>query len=80
MPRRANNVQKDYISTRVDDLDRWREVLQDWRAEGYSPTSVKSMLDVYENGWRDEGSGGGGPTSGAPTPIFDDPSRSTVVW
>jgi len=79
MPRRANNVQKDYISTRVDDLDWWREVLQDWRAEGYSPTSVKSMLDVYENGWRDEGSGGGSPPGG-PTPIFDDPSRSTEIW
>jgi len=56
MPRRANNVQKDYISTRVEDLDRWREVLRDWRAEGYSPKSVKKMLDVYENGWRNESS------------------------
>ena len=56
MPRRANNVQKDYISTRVEDLGRWREVLRDWRAEGYSPKSVKKMLDVYENGWRNENS------------------------
>ena len=56
MPRRANNVQKDYISTQVEDLDRWREVLRDWRAEGYSPKSVKKMLDVYENGWRNESS------------------------
>jgi len=80
MPRRANNVQKDYISTRVDDLDRWREVLQDWRAEGYSPTSVKSMLDVYENGWRDEGSGGDSSSGSKPVPIFDDPNRSTEIW
>jgi len=52
--RRANNVQKDYIATRVEDLDWWREVVKDWIASDYNAGNVKGMLDVYENGWRDD--------------------------
>jgi hypothetical protein len=48
MPRRPNNVQKNLMRQKVEDCDRWRSVLLDWRGNGWSPKSVTKMIDRYE--------------------------------
>lgn len=84
---RPNARQKEEIQARVDDLDLWREVLKWWRLNGYSAKSIGRMLDKYrqtdspEDLYGHSGDGRSGSSSGTEqVPIFDDPSRSTVVW
>jgi biotin operon repressor len=83
---RPNARQKEEVQARVDDLDVWREVLKWWRLNGYSAKSIGRMLDKYrqtdspEDLYPRSGDGRSGSPPGGPTPIFDDPSRSTVVW
>mgnify|MGYP000403215667 CR=1 FL=1 len=54
MPRRASNFQQDKIAQTVDDVDRWRDVVEEWRLADYNPGNLRGMLDVYENGWDDD--------------------------
>ena len=84
---RPNVRQKEEIQARVDDLDLWREVLKWWSLNGYTAKSIGRMLDKYrqtdspEDLYAHSGDGRSGSSSGSePVPIFDDPSRSTVVW
>ena len=54
MPRRASNFQQDKIAQTVDDVDRWRDVVEEWRLADYNPGNLRGMLDVYESGWDDD--------------------------
>jgi hypothetical protein len=54
MPRRASNFQQDKIAQTVDDVDRWQDVVEEWRLADYNPGNLRGMLDVYENGWDDD--------------------------
>ena len=52
--RRCGRLQRDAIDAAVDDPQRWREVVEQWMLRGHNEGNVAGMLDVYENGWRDE--------------------------
>jgi hypothetical protein len=43
----------------VTDLGKWREVCNTWSLKGYRSNNYAGLLDVYENGWRDDTGGKG---------------------
>lgn len=76
--RNPNAAAATTISARIDDVDRYREVLTEWALRGFSPTNVAGQLDVYSNGWRPQnGNGKHAPTPAQP--LLNDRSWDTPL-
>lgn len=69
-PRRLNNIQKDQVRQRVEDVTVWEGVCRYWRSNGYRPSSVGKMLNAYDERVQEEDD----PYAGQ-----RDPNKSTAI-
>ncbi len=58
-----NKQQQQAILATVIDVEKWRAILDEWAQRGYRPGNVSDQLDVYRNGFRQNGSANHQPYS-----------------
>ena len=51
------NIRDDVVNV-VNDAKKWQDIVHSWIAKGWNKQNIEGMLEVYRDGWRDNGKKG----------------------
>lgn len=60
---------QDIVDAVGDDVEKWKSIVKQWVGNGWNPTNVSGMLDVFHNGWIRNSPGNGNRPSSTPGTI-----------
>jgi hypothetical protein len=46
---------RDDVIKKVDNAEKWKDIIHNWMLKGWNKQNIEGMLDVYENGWGKNG-------------------------